>query len=97
MMIQLISDNKFAKGWFCEYQFGPFPMSHEFMKRKELELRNKILECKVDSAPFIYNNNYEMFAVVKSKLNPASISKEEWDEFQLTVARNVAAKNQLKG
>lgn len=92
MIIELIIHGKTAKIWLAEYRFGPEPITAEVMSRKQLELDNKILECKVDAGPLIYNSNYEMYVTVKSKLNPADISKDEFEEFVLQVAV-IKAKN----
>jgi len=88
MMIELVSNGKIVQCRQSEYQLGPYPMVSDKMKCKELELKNTILEFKIDVAPFIYNNEYDLYVIIKSKLNPDDITKQEWDEFQITVAKN---------
>jgi hypothetical protein len=38
-----------VKIWHVPYTFGPFPLTDIIIQLKELGMKNKVLECKIDA------------------------------------------------
>lgn len=85
-MIELIINGKTVKGWHHPYQFGPYPLNEAEMSRKQLELEKAVLECKVEAAAFIYKDEYQMYATVRSRMDPGKIPADEMEKFNLRYA-----------
>ncbi|MFT3679458.1 MAG: hypothetical protein QM791_04245 [Ferruginibacter sp.] len=65
------------------------------MSMKIRNLQFKIMECRLEAAVMTCDKNYEMYAVVKSRMDPAAITKEQMDYFNWQVAKNKAANPSL--
>jgi hypothetical protein len=77
-----------VKIWHVPYTFGPFPLTDIIIQLKELGMKNKVLECKIDAMSLIYDQPYQMFYVVRSKMRPEEIDANEYADFLITVAKN---------
>jgi len=88
MTIEIHINGKPARIWQVDYKFGPFPMDDEMIEEKERDMKIRVLECKIDAAPMIYENPYKMFAVVKSRLSCKDIDPNDFANFLMLVDYN---------
>jgi hypothetical protein len=88
MTIELHIDGRPYKTWIIDYSFGPFPMRPESIYKKELDLERSVLECKIDADHLIYDQEYQMFAVVQSGLRPWQIDEADYEQFLALIAYN---------
>jgi len=88
MTIELHINGRPHKTWIIDYSFGPAPMQREAIYKKELDLERAVLECKIDADHHIYDQEYQMFAVVQSGLRPWKIDEADYEQFLSLVAYN---------